>query len=67
MVPHGLPKQPQTVRGILGWDKTPGPVIDNSPSGFRLAPANPGRSGRLPQHEHRHAVSLSSPTDRRIG
>jgi len=67
VVLHGLPEQLQTILGILGWDNTPGMVIDNSPSGFRLTPANPGRRGRLRQHEHRHAVSLSSPTDRRIG
>jgi ABC-type transporter Mla MlaB component len=67
VVLHGLPEQLQTIRGILGWDNTPGLVTDNSPSGCRLPPANPGRSGRLRQHEHGHAVSLTSLTDRRIG
>ena len=67
VVLHGLPEQLQTILGILGWDSTLGLVIDNSPSGFRLPPANPGRSGRLRRHEHGHAALLSSLTDRRIG
>jgi anti-anti-sigma regulatory factor len=41
LVLHGLPEQLQTLLGILGWDNTPGLVIDNSPAEFRLPPANP--------------------------
>ena len=67
VVLHGLPEQLQTILGILGWDNTPGLVVDNSPSGFRLPPANPRRSGRLRQREHGHAALLTSLTDRRIG
>ena len=59
VVLRGLPEQLQTLLGILGWDNTPGLVIDSSPSGFRLPPANPGRSGRGRRHEHRHAALLS--------
>ncbi len=63
----GLPEQLQTLLGVLGWDNTPGLVIDSSPSGFRLPPANPGRGGRPRQRGHVHAALLSSLTDRRIG
>ena len=41
MVLHGLAGQVQTILGILGWDSTPGLVIDNQPSGLRLPPAGP--------------------------
>jgi ABC-type transporter Mla MlaB component len=63
VVLHGLPAHLQTVLSILGWDRTPGLVIDNSPSGFRLSPANPDPKAVYAKHEHRHA----RPTDRRIG
>jgi ABC-type transporter Mla MlaB component len=45
VVLHGLPRQLQTVLGILGWDSTPGLVIDNKPSGLGLPPADPDPSG----------------------
>jgi anti-anti-sigma factor len=59
----GLPAQLRTVLGVLGWDRTPGLVIDNSPSGFSLPPAGPGPKAVYARREHRHA----RPTDRRIG
>lgn len=37
VVLHGLAAQLQSVLGILGWDGTPGLVIDNKPSGLQLA------------------------------
>ena len=36
VVLHALPAHLQTVLGILGWDGTPGLVIDNKPPEFRL-------------------------------
>jgi anti-anti-sigma regulatory factor len=39
VVLHGLAAQLQTVLGIMGWDGTPGLVIDNKPSGLSLPPA----------------------------
>jgi anti-anti-sigma regulatory factor len=39
VVLHGLPAQHRTVLSILGWDGTPGLVIDNKPSGLSLPPA----------------------------
>jgi anti-anti-sigma regulatory factor len=41
VVLHGLATQLETVLGILGWEGTPGLVIDNQPSGLRLPPAGP--------------------------
>jgi STAS domain len=38
VVLHGPAAQLQSVLGILGWDGTPGLVIDNKPSGLQLAP-----------------------------
>jgi hypothetical protein len=35
VVLHGLAAQLQTLLGIMGWDGTPGLVIDNQPSGLR--------------------------------
>lgn len=61
VVLHGLPAHLQTVLGVLGWDCTPGLVIDNSPSGFSLPPANPGPKAVYAKHEHRRA----RPPDRR--
>jgi len=63
VVLHGLPVHLQTVLSILGWDRIPGLVIDNSPSGFRLPPANPDSNAVYAKHEHRHG----RPTDRRMG
>jgi anti-anti-sigma regulatory factor len=41
VVLHGLAAQLQTLLGIMGWDGTPGLVIDNQPSGLRLPSAAP--------------------------
>jgi anti-anti-sigma factor len=41
VVLHGLAAPLQTVLGIMGWDGTPGLVIDNQPSGLRLPSAGP--------------------------
>jgi hypothetical protein len=63
VVLHGLPALLQTVLSILGWDHTPGVVIDNSPLGSRLPPADPDPEAVYAKHAHQHA----RPTDRRIG
>jgi anti-anti-sigma regulatory factor len=41
VVLHGLAPQLRTVLGIMGWDGTPGLVIDNQPSGLRLPSPGP--------------------------
>lgn len=43
VVLHGLPAQLQTVLGILGWDGTPGLVIDNQPTALRPPAAGSDR------------------------
>jgi hypothetical protein len=40
VVLHGLPAQLHTALGILGWDSTPGLVINPRPSGFQLPSAD---------------------------
>jgi len=38
---HGFPAQLQTDLGVLGWDRTPGLIIDTGPPGFRPPASHP--------------------------